>query len=187
MERREKTLRNNVVLELVQVGLMAAIVFVAASIIPIKTFMGVMHAGDSMVFLAAILLGKKKAVWASAIGMALFDLSHGYLIWAPFTFIIKGAMAYIAAVIAYRTDFKGNKFSNNLIAFVTAGIFMIAAYYIGGAIILTFFQAEKQSFLQALIVSAKDIPTNIAQAVIGILIAVPLLGALRKAGVKNMI
>ena len=187
MEGKGRTLRSNAVLELVQVGLMAAIVFVATSIIPIKTFMGVMHVGDSMVFIAAILLGKKKAVWASAIGMALFDLSHGYLLWAPFTFVIKGAMAYIAAVIAYRADFKGEKFTNNLIAFGVSGIFMIAAYYIGGAIILTFLQAEKQSFLQAVIISAKDIPTNIAQVVIGILIAVPLLGALRKAGVKNMI
>jgi uncharacterized membrane protein len=187
MEKREKTLRSNVVLELVQVGLMAAIVFAATSIIPIKTFMGVMHAGDSMVFIAAILLGKKKAAVASAIGMVLFDLTHGYIAWAPFTFVIKGVMAYIAAVIAYRSDLRGENFINNLVAFIAAGIFMIAAYYIGGAIILSFLQSDKQAFSQALIAAAKDIPTNIAQVVIGILIAVPLLGALRKAGIKNII
>ena len=146
MERREKALRNNAVLGLVQVGLMAAIVFVATSIIHVKTFMGVMHAGDSMVFLAAILLGKKKAAIASAIGMALFDLTNGYLMWAPFTFIIKGFMAYIAAMIAYRSDLKGKRFTNNLIAYITAGIFMIVAYYIGGAIILSFLQSDKQTF-----------------------------------------
>jgi uncharacterized membrane protein len=187
MERREKTLRNNLVVEIVQVGLMAAIVFIATSIIPIKTFMGVLHAGDSMVFIAAILLGKKKAVLASAIGMVLFDLTHGYIVWAPFTLVIKGFMAYIAAKIAYRSDFKGESFINNLMAFVAAGIFMIAAYYIGGVIILSFLQADKQVFSQALIAATKDIPTNIAQVVIGILIAVPLLGALRKAGIKNML
>jgi uncharacterized membrane protein len=187
VERREKTLKNSTVIEIVQVGLMAAIVFVATSIIHVQTFMGVMHAGDSMVFLAAILLGKKKAAWASAIGMALFDLTHGYLMWAPFTFVIKGTMAYIAAAIAYRVNFNAEKFINNLMAFVAAGIFMIIAYYIGGAIILTFLQADKQLFSAALIISAKDIPTNIAQVAIGILIAVPLIGALRKAGVKNMI
>jgi uncharacterized membrane protein len=185
MERREKALKNNTVLEIVQVGLMAAIVFVATSIIHFQTFMGVMHAGDSMVFLAAILLGRKKAAIASAIGMALFDLTHGYLVWAPFTFVIKGVMAYIVAVIAYRADFKGEKFINNLVAFIIAGIFMIAAYYIGGAIILSFIQADKQTFSQALLLSLKDVPTNIAQIVVGILISVPLLGALKKAGVKN--
>jgi uncharacterized membrane protein len=185
MERREKAFRNSSVLEIVQVGLMAAIVFVATSIIHFQTFMGVMHAGDSMVFLAAILLGKKKAAVASAIGMALFDLTHGYLAWAPFTFVIKGVMAYIAATIAYRSELKGEKFINNMIAFVLAGIFMIVAYYIGGAIILSFLQADKQPFTQALILSAKDIPTNIAQVVVGILIAVPLLEALKKAGIKN--
>lgn len=186
MERREKTLKNSTVLDIVQVGLMAAIIFVATSIIHVQTFMGVMHAGDSMVFLAAILLGKKKAAWASAIGMALFDLTHGYLTWAPFTFIIKGAMAYIAARIAYGSSYTAEKFKNNLIAFIAAGIFMIAAYYLGGAIILSFLQPERQAFSQALILSAKDIPTNIAQVILGILIAVPLLGALRRAGIKNI-
>ena len=187
MERREKTLKNIRVLDIVQIGLMAAIVFVATSIIHMKTFMGVMHAGDSMVFLAAILLGKKKAAWASAIGMALFDLTHGYLTWAPFTFVIKGIMAYIAAVIAYRNDCNGESLVNNLIAFIVAGIWMIAAYYIGGTIILTFLQPEKQAFVQSLIISLKDIPTNIIQVIVGILIASPLIGALRKAGIKNMI
>lgn len=187
MESREKALKNNSVLEIIQVGLMAAIVFVATSIIHFQTFMGVMHAGDSMVFLAAILLGRKKAAIASAIGMALFDLTHGYLVWAPFTFVIKGVMAYIVGVIAYRADFKGEKFINNLIAFIIAGVFMITAYYIGGAIILSFIQADKQTFSQALLLSLKDVPTNIAQVVVGILIAAPLLEALKKAGVKNRI
>ncbi|MCM0650790.1 ECF transporter S component [Clostridium swellfunianum] len=187
MERKEKALRNNSVLEIVQVGLMAAIVFIATSMIHFQTFMGVMHAGDSMVFLSAILLGKKKAAIASAIGMALFDLAHGYMTWAPFTFIIKGVMAYIAAILAYKSGLEGEKVGNNILAFITAGIFMIVAYYLGGAIILSLLQADKQPFTQALILSAKDIPTNIAQVVIGILIAVPLLGALKKAGIKNLL
>src|SRR3712207_8052524 len=44
----------------IQVGIMAAIVFVATSIVHIPSIMGVVHLGDSMVFLAAILLGRKK-------------------------------------------------------------------------------------------------------------------------------
>lgn len=187
MERREKTFKSGTVLDIVQIGLMAAIVFVATSIVHIKTFMGVMHAGDSMVYLAAILLGKKKAAWASAIGMCLFDLIHGYLYWAPFTFVIKGVMAYISAVIVYRKNYNGEKLWNNILAFITAGIWMIAAYYIGGAIILTFLEPEKQALVQSLIISAKDIPTNIIQVAVGMVIAIPLMGALKKAGIKNML
>ncbi len=187
LEKREHAIKSSRVLDIVQVGLMTAIVYVATYIVHVKTFMGVMHAGDSMVFLAAMLLGRKKAALASAIGMCLFDLTNGYVNWAPFTFVIKGAMAYITAVIAYRGNYNGEKLWNNIMAFIIAGIWMIGAYFIGGAIILTFLEPEKQAFVQSLIISAKDIPTNIAQVVIGIVIAVPLLGALRKAGIKNVI
>src|SRR3712207_7570337 len=38
----------------------AAIVFVATSIVHIPSIMGVVHLGDSMVFLAAILLGRSE-------------------------------------------------------------------------------------------------------------------------------
>lgn len=187
MERRENTHRNSRVLDIVQVGLMAAIVFVATSIINVKTFMGVLHAGDSMVFLAAIMLRKNKAVWASAIGMTLFDLTHGYLNWAPFTLVIKGVMAYLAATIAYRKNYNGENLKNNIFAFVLSGIWMIGAYFIGGAIIMTFLSNEKQTLAQSLAAALKDVPTNIVQVVVGILIAVPLINALRKTKVKERI
>lgn len=140
-----------------------------------------------MVFLAAVLLGKKKAALASAIGMALFDLVHGYLSWAPFTFVIKGVMAYIAAIIAFRREYNGENFLNNIFAFIISGIWMIGAYYIGGAIILTFLSQEKETFSQSLILALKDVPTNILQVAAGIIIALPLIGALRKSGIKKML
>lgn len=187
MERKEVNNTDFAINTIVKVGLMAAIIFVAAYIIPIKTFMGVMHAGDSMVFLAALLLGKRRAAVASAIGMSLFDITLGYITWAPFTFVIKALMAYITAAIAYRGNYKGENLWNNLLAFITGGIWMILAYYISGSVILTFLKPDKISFRESLIISLKDVPTNIAQAVIGILIALPLFTALYKSGIKDKI
>ena len=66
-----------------------------------------------------------------------------------------------------------------MFAFVISGIWMIAAYYLGGAIILTFISKEF-AFTQALIVALKDIPTNILQVVGGIVLAVPLVAALKR-------
>jgi len=175
MEHRVSSIKT---IDIVQISLMAAITFIATSVIHIPTFMGVLHLGDSMIFLSAILFGRKKSAISSAVGMCLFDLMTGYTMWAPFTFVIKGVMGYIAGTIAYRKNYEGNNFSNNLFAFVVAGIWMIAAYYLGGAIILTFISKEF-ALNQALIVSLKDIPTNILQVVGGIVLALPLITALK--------
>ena len=175
MENRISTIKT---IDIVQISIMAAITFIATSVIHIPTFMGVLHLGDSMIFLSAILFGRKKSAIASAVGMCLFDLMTGYTMWAPFTFVIKGVMGYIAGTIAYRKDYNGNNFSNNLFAFIVAGIWMIVAYYLGGAIILTFISKEF-ALNQALLISLKDIPTNILQVIGGIVLALPLITALK--------
>ena len=175
MEHRVTSIKT---IDIVQISLMAAITFIATSVIHIPTFMGVLHLGDSMIFLSAILFGRKKSAIASAVGMCLFDLMTGYTMWAPFTFVIKGLMGYIAGTIAFRKDYDGNNYKNNIFAFAIAGIWMIAAYYLGGAIILTFISKEF-ALSKALIISLKDIPTNILQVFGGIVLALPLITALK--------
>ena len=165
-------------IDIVQISLMAAITFLATTVIHVPTFMGVLHLGDSMVFLSAILFGRKKSAIASAVGMCLFDLMSGYTMWAPFTFVIKGLMGYIAGTIAYRKNYNGNNTLNNILAFVVSGTWMIAAYYIGGTIILTFISKDF-AIKQALIISLKDIPTNIIQVVVGGALALPLIASLK--------
>ncbi len=176
MENKVSSIKTN---DIVQISLMAALTFIATQVIHLPTFMGVLHLGDSMIFLSAILFGRKKSAAASAVGMCIFDLVNGYTLWAPFTFVIKGVMGYIAGTIAYRKNYNGNNSLNNMFAFVVSGIWMIAAYYLGGAIILTFISKEF-ALNQALIVALKDIPTNILQVVGGIVLAVPLIAALKR-------
>lgn len=166
--------------DVIQVGLMSAIIFVATSVIHIPSFMGVVHLGDSMIFIAAVLLRRKKAAAASAIGMTLFDLLNGYTAWAPFTFLIKGIMGYIAASIAYRGEYSGKNTYNNLLAFIVAGIFMIAAYYFSGVIMAKFLVSKEATLNEAFLLALKDIPGNITQVVAGIIIAIPLSMSLKK-------
>lgn len=175
----ENKLASVKTLDIVQISLMAAITFIATSVIHIPTFMGVLHLGDSMIFLSAILFGRKKSAISSAVGMCLFDIISGYTLWAPFTLIIKGVMGYIAGSIAYRKDYNGNNNPNNIFAFVVAGVWMITAYYLGGAIILAFISKEF-ALKQALIISLKDIPTNILQVAGGMALALPLIAALKR-------
>jgi uncharacterized membrane protein len=174
MERRENKVKNLNVIDIVQVALMAAMVFVTTYVIeiPVGT-KAVLHIGDTMVFAGAIILGNKKAALASAIGMGLFDLLSPYAVWAPFTFIIKGVMAYIASSIAYRKNYEGNNPVNNIFGFIIAGIWMIAGYFFAGAIIY-------HNFAQAFL----DIQWNVLQVVAGIVLAIPLIAALKKAKIK---
>lgn len=95
--------------ELVLMGLMIALVWLAGSVIKIPSVGGFVHLGDCMVFLSVVVLGKKKGSVASAMGMMLVDVLGGYYLWAPFTFVIKGAMAYIAGSILEKLEVKHGK------------------------------------------------------------------------------
>ncbi|MCM8709877.1 ECF transporter S component [Clostridium sp. SYSU_GA19001] len=175
METQQNKTKNLSTAAVVQVAFMAAMIFVATYVIeiPVGT-KAVLHIGDSMVFAGAVILGKRKAALASAIGMALFDILSPYAVWAPFTFVIKGLMGYIAGAIAYRKDYNGNNLVNNIFAFTVAGIWMIAGYFFAGGVIY-------KSFITAI----GDITGNIIQVAAGIVIALPVIKALKLAKLKT--
>lgn len=184
MEKQNKLSMKNSsssdILSLIQVGLMAALAYVATSMIAIPVGNGaVLHLGDAVVFLSAILLGKKKGAIASAIGMTLFDALSLYAIWAPFTLVIKGVMAYIAGAIAFRKGYEGKNFINNLFAFIVAGIFMIVGYFIAGGV-LNRFAYGAPNMLAAFALALKDVSFNGLQVLAGIVIALPLTLPLKK-------
>ncbi|SMC28608.1 Uncharacterized membrane protein [Clostridium acidisoli DSM 12555] len=175
-------------ISMVQVAFMAAIIYVATAMFNIPVglgYKGVVHLGDSMVFVAAIILTKKKAALSAAIGMSLFDLLSPYSIWAPYTFIIKGTMGLIAAVIAYRSYYKGENIINNIFAFIVAGIWMIVAYYFAGVFIQHFYTNVPLN--QAFIIEISHVPGDVAQVVVGILIATPIAELLKRANIKRII
>ena len=166
-------------IDIVQIGIMAAIIYIATYLIKIPVGnKAVFHIGDSMVYLSAILLGKKKGVMAAALGMTLFDLSTPWFYWAPFTLIIKGGMAYLTAVIVYRKGYKADNLWNNLFAFIVAGAWMVFGYFLSG--LLVYKLTTNNAFL-----SFADIPANIGQVIVGIALALPLSLTLVKYNKKH--
>lgn len=168
--KKESVMHNNnsekktSALDIVQIGLMAALVYVSVAFVNIPIGQkSVLHFGDSTIIVAALLLGKKKGAIASAIGMCLFDVLSPYIIWAPFTFIIKGGMAYVVGAIAYRNNHKGKNIWNNLMGCILAGIWMIIGYYFAGSILYSSF-----------VTPFADIMGNVIQAASGITIGLPL-------------
>ena len=145
-------------------------------IIEIPTVGGYVHLGDCMVFLSVVVLGKKRGAFSSAIGMALVDITSGYYVWAPFTFVIKWGMAYIAGAILEKLD-NGEEHKvikkDEVIAFSIGGIFMVIAHFLAGTIIAAFLTGNV-GLIQGLVLAAKDIGTNIVQVSVGIVLAMPL-------------
>ncbi|MCR3758808.1 ECF transporter S component [Clostridium felsineum] len=183
MEKNTMNIRYNV-RDIVQISLMAAIVFVATKLTAIPVgigYKGVVHLGDSMVFIAAILLSNRNAVLSSAIGMSLYDVLSPTPMWTPFTFVIKGGMAFIASKISYTKNYKGNNIIVNFIGCILSGIWMVGAYYFAGAIINHYLM--KYPWNQSFIAQATHVPADIAQVVVGLIVALPISKILKKANI----
>ena len=190
MENKNMKVSSIKTIDIVQVSLMSAMAFVVTMVTQIPYGHGaVLHLGDAVVFLAALMLGKKKGFAAAAIGMCLFDLTSAYAYWAPVTFIAKGMMAYIAGTIAFRKEYEGENLWNNILACVLGGIFMIIAYYIGGVIIDTFILAGGSSttvtsrIYANIVAEVINVPGNIIQILVGTIISIPLVKILKKSKV----
>jgi len=159
--------------DMVETALLISLVFVATAFIniklPILSSGGLVHLGTGMLFISAIVFGKKKAAIAGAVGMAIFDLTGAWALWAPFTFVVRGAMGYVMGAIAYSNNKKGNSIMLNILGIVVSGAVMIVGYYITEGIIYGNWLTPVAS-----------IPGNLTQIVVGSLLALPIAKILKR-------
>ena len=159
--------------DLVETALLTTLVFVATAFInirlPILSSGGLVHLGNVILFAAAILFGKKKGAIAGAVGMAIFDLSSGWALWAPFTLVVRGIMGYIVGTIAYSNNKNGDNFLIKILAVFVSGIWMIIGYYITEVILYG-----------NLLAPVASIPGNITQLVVGLVLGLPLAKILKR-------
>lgn len=158
--------------DLILTSMLVALIFIATFInirLPIAANGGLVHLGTAMLFIASILFGPKKGAIAGAIGMGLFDLLGGWVIWTPITFVARGLQGYIIGKIAWANGRKGNSFAFNLTAMLVSTPVMIAVYYLGEVILYGNW-----------ITPLASIPGDITSSVIGILVALPLCATLKK-------
>lgn len=156
-------------------GLFIALTLVATMFINIRLpFMGnggLIHLGNVPLFIAAMVYGRKTGAIAGAFGMGMFDLISGWTMWAPFTFVIVGAMGYVAGAISEKGG--KNQYVANTLAVIAALIIKIAGYYIAEVILYHNFIAPLGS-----------IPGNIVQVAVAGIIVVPLAPKMKKLAAK---
>lgn len=160
--------------EMVQIALMAAITYISVSYLHIPYGNGgVIHLGDSMIFITAILFGARQAAISGAIGMTLFDIMF-YPIYAPYTLVIKAGMGIIAGLIARDGLKQGNSWIRNIIGIALAGAFGVTGYYFAEVIIYTSFYSPMVNILG-----------NVIQVTAGGAIAIFLSAALKRTKYFN--
>ena len=163
--------RSISVRQLTLTALFAALVTVATMVIQVPTFatQGYINVGDTMIFVAAGLMGPRTGLIAGGLGSALADLLSGYAQWAPWTLIIKGLEGLLVGLIAHRAYRSKGVLSPIVIpTMVVAALWMVFGYYIGGGV------------MKGFAVSATEIPGNLIQGIGSVILATPLLAILGK-------
>jgi len=161
--------RNERVKMMVKYAMMIALTCACTMLIniPVPGANGYFNLGDTMVFIAAILLGKKGGFIGGGIGSALADILLGYTIWAPFTFVIKGVEGYLAGYLLERTFGQKHPF----LALMPSAVWMVAGYYV------------VKIFLYGWGPALLEVPLCTVQSVVGASVALAFAKALFKTKV----
>ncbi|MEH7883392.1 ECF transporter S component [Bacillus sp. JJ1609] len=128
---------------------------------------GLIHLGNVPLFIAALVYGRKTGAIAGAFGMGLFDILSGWALWAPFTFVIVGAMGFTAGLISEKVP--GNRVVVNTLAVAVALLIKIVGYYFTEVILYG-------NWIQPF----GSIPGNVMQVVIAGIIVIPLVGRFKR-------
>ncbi|MFG6497562.1 ECF transporter S component [Fictibacillus sp. UD] len=152
-------------------ALFVALTLVATMFINIKLPIagngGLIHLGNIPLFIAAFVFGRRTGAIAGAFGMGLFDLLSGWTIWAPFTFIIVGAMGYVAGLISEKVP--GKRVIVYSMAVVVAMLIKVVGYYFAEVVLYS-------NWIQPF----GSIPGNVLQVGFAGLIVVPLVARIKK-------
>jgi len=155
--------------DLVITSLFIALVYVFTWVVKIQLPFapngGLIHLGNVPFFLAAIFFEKRVGMLAGALGMGLFDLTSGWVMWSPMTVISALIMGYILN----RLNYPKLKLQNLILSFVIVTIVKVVVYYIGEIFIL-----------HSLITPLASIPGNIIQIAVSSVIVLVVLKPMEK-------
>lgn len=162
-------MKNFKVRDLVVTSLFIALVYVFTWIVkiqlPFSPNGGLIHLGNVPFFLAAIFFDKRVGMTAGALGMGLFDLTSGWILWSPMTVISALIMGYILN----KMNYKKYTLKSLILSFVLVVLVKVVVYYIGEIFILSSFVAPLAS-----------IPGNLIQIGVSSVIVLVILKPMEK-------
>ncbi len=159
-------MKNEKLLTLVKASVLIALTTVMTMVvhIPTPSTNGYLNLGDMVVFIAAMMLGKKGGFIVGGLGSSLADILLGYTHYAPITLVVKGLEGFIAGAILETN--LGKRYP--LFATVIGGVWMALGYYFA------------EIFMYGAKAALVGIPGNLMQGLFGAVTAVLLYKALYK-------
>ena len=166
-------MEHNKILRLVFTGLMTALVCVATMVIkiPVPATGGYLNLGDAFVLISGWLLGPLYGFFAAGVGSCLTDLLAGYFSYVPGTFLIKGCMGLVAALLMFRG--KGGRVTR-IVSALVAEFLMVAGYFLYENFVLGYGMGAAASVLP-----------NMLQGAAGFVIGLFLFELLEKTGLQE--
>ena len=170
--------------DLAEIGVLAALVFVATYFIkfgPIPTLAGptMLKTGNAGCLLGALLFGKTKGGLAAGIGSAMFDLTQpAFVAGAPFTFAFFFAMAYVCGLVSKIGGNDGTKTKQNIIGAVCGAVTYLILH-LGKSFITLVLEGSAAS--AALAACSTKLITSGINAVFAVVVAVILAPVCKKA------
>jgi uncharacterized membrane protein len=153
-------------------AIFAALVAVSTLLflIPIPATSGYFNLGETLIYISALLLGPLVGATAGA-GATAADVLSGFAQFAPGTFTIKAVEGFIVGFVYQKLNMKiKNVTVSATIAIVIGGFEMVAGYFLYETLILGYPVA----------LAAVEVPFNLVQMLIGLLVAVPIMLAVLK-------
>ena len=176
--------------EIVTVGLLGALVFVSNYLsFPIPVPVGDIsriHLGNVFCLLAGFVMGPVGGGLASGIGAALYDLTYpAYIASAPFTFLFKFMLAFVCGVIAHSGKMSGSMLKEcristprYFIAAIAGSVTYIVLYLTKAYISAILVGSAHEAAMLSLVT---NLATSSVNAVLAVLISVPLAAVIKNA------
>ncbi len=150
--------------KLVMAALFASLVCVATMIIKIPSPLnGYLNLGDCVVLTAGWMLTPMYGFMAAGLGSAMADLFSGYVVYAPATFVIKGAMALVAFYGFNLCHKRAGRMVSRIISGIASELIMIFGYFVF------------EGFLYGFVPSVVNIPANGMQGMAGLVLGIVII------------
>jgi len=116
-------MQNQGLRKVVRLALVASVVMVSTMYLKWPTPTGYIHLGDGVIYGAALAFGPSFAAISGGLGSAMADVLGGYVIWAPWTLVIKAVAGWIIGKLGYN---QGR--TRQLLAMIVGAAWTVAGY-----------------------------------------------------------
>lgn len=141
-------------------------VFTLVVRVPVPATQGYVNLSDVAITFAGLIFGPWIGLVAGGVGAALADLLGGYAQFAPLSLLAHGLEGLVIGWLGWgRKSVPGMA-----LGWAGGALIMIAGYLLGEGLILTGWPA-----------AIAEVPSNLFQAVLGAVVGIPLVLAVRRA------